>query len=57
MLSKNKMSLNSNIVAVGLEFSFAKGAATFVVQIFWFTIKFGYSLSKNQQISAQNCYQ
>ena len=45
-LIQKQMNLNSNIVPLGLEFSFADVTTTLGIQIFWFKLKFGPSLSK-----------
>ena len=47
-----KMNLSTNLVLVGLNFLDAKGTTTVAMQIFWFPVKIGFSLSKNEQISA-----
>ena len=46
-LIQKQMNLNSNIVPLGLEFSFIEVTTTLGIQLFWFKLKFGPSLSKN----------
>ena len=43
-----KINLSSNLVLVGLDFLDAKGTTTVAMQIFWFPVKIGFSLSKKR---------
>ena len=44
------------MVPVGLDVLVAKVMSTVAMQIFWFPVKFGFSLPKKEPISAQKRY-